>query len=475
MKFSTVITALTLAVSISASPLSVQKRSANIVKTNRRPQFRIKDANSTTHVFDAAAAQAERTRLQTKYGSGAHYRKRMAKGPSTRKTKRVEKIEPFDINQLRKRQATATDSSVATATDSSAATATGLDSQATGAGTGLDTLDNANDVLYFGAIAIGNPPQNTTADFDTGSSDLVVPIETCQDDQGAACGGPVFERAASSSLQVSKAPFSIQYADQSGANGTIAEDAVTIAGLTVDKQAFGAVDLEFGGFSRPGNNAALLGLGFPGNAVSQQTPFFNNLAEQGKLASNLFSFFMTRNDAQGSELCLGCMDTTKFTGELSFFPLDPTATNNVQLFWNIASDGATVNGGTPTGSLATVIDSGTSLIFVPTDVATAIYSQIPGAQPATDPSLQGFYTAPCDAINNANVSFVFGGKSFNVDPADFNLGAVQTGSNDCVAGVGDGGQSNLAILGDEFMKNWYSVFDLGGERVGFAQAVQASA
>lgn len=113
---------------------------------------------------------------------------------------------------------------------------------------------------------------------------------------------------------LSNAPFQIQYADQSGATGTIGEDSVTVAGLTIDKQAFGAVDNEFGGFSRPGNNAALLGLGFPGNAVSQQTPFFNNLAEQGKLASNLFSFFMTRSDAQGSELCLGCMDTSKFTG-----------------------------------------------------------------------------------------------------------------------------------------------------------------
>lgn len=451
MKFTAVITALSLALTVSASPLAVQRRSANIVKTNRRPQFRIKDANSTTgHIFDAAAAQEERARIRTKYGSGAHYQKRMAEGPSKRKTKRVEKIEPFDIHQLRKRQT---------------------------AGTGQDSLDNADDVLYFGAIQVGTPPQDTTADFDTGSSDLVVPIEICQDDQGVACGGPVFTRTASSTFRLSNSPFQIQYADQSGAQGAIAEDSVTVAGLTVDKQAFGAVNLEFGGFSRPGNNAGLLGLGFPDNAVSQQTPFFNNLAEQGKLASNLFSFFMTRNNQSGSELCLGCMDTSKFTGEMSFFPLDPSATNGTQLFWNIASDGVSVNGAAPSGSLAAVIDSGTSLIFVPSDVAQAIYSQIPNAQPSTDPQLQGFYTAPCDEITSANVSFVFGGKSFNVDPADFNLGSVQNDPTTCVAGIGDGGSNSggLAILGDEFMKNWYSVFDLGGERVGFAQAVQASA
>ncbi|KAG8953164.1 hypothetical protein FRC00_006472, partial [Tulasnella sp. 408] len=66
--------------------------------------------------------------------------------------------------------------------------------------------------------------------------------------------------------------------------------------------------------------------------------------------------------------------------------------------------------------------------------------------------------------------------SFNVDPADFNLGSDPNDSTTCIAGVGDTGSNDgLAILGDEFMKNWYSVFDLGGERVGFAQAVQASA
>lgn len=121
MKFTTVVTALSLALTVSASPLSVQKRSANIVKTNRRPQFRIKDANSNTHVFDAAAAQNERARIRTKYGSGAHYRKRMVEGPSTTKAKRVERIEPFDINQSRQRKRQA-------------------------AGTGEDSLDNANDV-----------------------------------------------------------------------------------------------------------------------------------------------------------------------------------------------------------------------------------------------------------------------------------------------------------------------------------------
>lgn len=43
--------------------------------------------------------------------------------------------------------------------------------------------------------------------------------------------------------------FSIQYADQSGASGTVATDSVTVAGLTVESQGFGAVTNETGGFN----------------------------------------------------------------------------------------------------------------------------------------------------------------------------------------------------------------------------------
>lgn len=43
--------------------------------------------------------------------------------------------------------------------------------------------------------------------------------------------------------------FTIQYADKSGATGKVATDDVTIAGLTVKAQAFGAVTSEQGQFN----------------------------------------------------------------------------------------------------------------------------------------------------------------------------------------------------------------------------------
>lgn len=65
---------------------------------------------------------------------------------------------------------------------------------------------------------------------------------------------------------------------------------------------------------------------------------------------------MTRNGGTGSELCLGCTDSSKYNGskcteplrvaaehyaekensvDINYYPLDPSATNGTQLYWNI--------------------------------------------------------------------------------------------------------------------------------------------
>lgn len=72
------------------------------------------------------------------------------------------------------------------------------------------------------------------------------------------------------------------------------------------------------------------------SAESGANPFFMALAEGGKLASNVFSFYMTRLEESGSELCLGCINSDKYTGDIDYYPLDPSATQGKQLYWNIA-------------------------------------------------------------------------------------------------------------------------------------------
>lgn len=76
-------------------------------------------------------------------------------------------------------------------------------------------------------------------------------------------------------------------------------------------------------------------MGFPANANSGATPFFWNLANAGSLASNVFGVFLDRNGGSASELCLGCIDSSKYTGAVTYFPLDKASTENTQYHWNI--------------------------------------------------------------------------------------------------------------------------------------------
>ncbi|KAG8891153.1 hypothetical protein FRB99_003815 [Tulasnella sp. 403] len=216
-----------------------------------------------------------------------------------------------------------------------------------------------------------------------------------------------------------------------------------------------------------------MGLGFPANAESKAVPFFINLAEQKKLASNVFSFYMTRGGTKGSELCIGCTNSKKYTGDIDYYPLDPSATKDVQLYWNILSAGVSYNGAAPTTKLNAIIDSGTTLIYLPTESAKALYAQIPGSAAAPEDVGKGFWTIPCASMDKVgSVAFVFGEKSYAINPADFNAGVMKEGSDLCVGSiVADDPSDGLAILGDAFMKGWYSVFDYGSKKVGFAKAV----
>ena len=65
------------------------------------------------------------------------------------------------------------------------------------------------------------------------------------------------------------------------------------------------------------------------------------------------------------------------------------------------------------------IDTGTSLIYLPQDLADALYNQIPGATRAPEYG-PGLYKYPC--AYRPIVSLVFGKQSHVISLEDFNLG-----------------------------------------------------
>lgn len=125
--------------------------------------------------------------------------------------------------------------------------------------------------------------------------------------------------------------------------------------------------------------------------------------EQNAVEIGQFAFKLTEN---GSELYIGGTDTSLYTGSIEFHPVDQSqgvyALENATVF----VDGMEVGRG-----IATVIDSGTSLMAATPSVARAIYAQIPGTKRQDDGG-QGLYVLPCGAT--ATISFSWGGKIWEV-------------------------------------------------------------
>ncbi|KAI0083858.1 aspartic peptidase domain-containing protein [Irpex rosettiformis] len=297
---------------------------------------------------------------------------------------------------------------------------------------GLQNKNNGE--LWQGTIDVGTPPQTFTVLFDTGSSDIFLPGPNCN---SAACNGHQ-----SGSVQ------GRQYADK-----------VSFGDLTTTTQALGAATVystNFGANTFPPDG--MVGMAYQSISRFNSPPLFQSLAQNNTLPP-IFSFKMTESD---SELLLGGADQSLYSGSFTYTPV------TTQGFWQVTLGSVNVNS-TAVASLRNVqsiIDTGTTLILAPYKQAKAFYASIPGSKNAVASVGNGFYTFPCSSTQT--VSLTYSGRSFNIDPQHFNLGRVDPGSNDCVGAI-VGTSFNFWIVGGTFLQNVYTTFDLGSNRVGFAQ------
>jgi Eukaryotic aspartyl protease len=121
------------------------------------------------------------------------------------------------------------------------------------------------------------------------------------------------------------------------------------------------------------------------------------------------------------------------------------------------------------------LQSGTGgYIIGPTNVVAQFYSLLP--ESAEIPNEPGFYQFACDPANLPSIGFQLGGKNFMMNPADFIRENSQDGT--CLGAIvgedvpDDNLEQPVWILGNLFMKNFLTIFDLGGPTVGFGQLKQ---
>ena len=107
-----------------------------------------------------------------------------------------------------------------------------------------------------------------------------------------------------------------------------------------------------------------------------------------------------------------------------------------------------------------VVDTGTSIIAGPTSYIKTLTDKI------------GEVKEDCSNLNSLpDVEFVFGGKTYTLESKFYVLQISDgNGNTQCQLGMQGLNQAGLWILGDPFLRKYYTVFDRDQNRVGFALA-----
>ncbi|KAJ7473440.1 acid protease [Mycena latifolia] len=354
--------------------------------------------------------------------------------------------------------------------------------------------------------------------LDTGSSDTWVTHTnfTCFDLDGnsvpaATCDfGPAqFDPADSPTFQLfPNVTFLVRYGSGESLSGPAGFDAVNVGGLSVTQE-IGVPN--HNAFFGDGVSEGVFGLAFPqltsvwnttdpknvsGSNHILYNPFFLNAIQQKKISHPFFSISLDRPtfehqvnasfDPNLGLLAFGGIVPVPVTKTAVTVPVQRYAPNAAHVFVPSGATNATfawytldVDAYTFPGSDAvltknnnTILDSGTTLNWVPTAVAEAYNALF--SPPGVLESDSGMFVVDCNATAPP-FAVVFGGTSFTIDPRDQIVPQKDAeGNNFCVSGTQDEGldvPGNLFILGDVFLHNVVTTYNPVDGEVTLSQRV----
>ncbi|KAK6349997.1 Vacuolar protease A [Orbilia brochopaga] len=319
-------------------------------------------------------------------------------------------------------------------------------------------IENYLNAQYYSEIGLGTPPQTFKVILDTGSSNLWVPSKSCS---SIACFlHTKYDSAESSTYKANGTEFKIQYGSGS-MEGFVSQDTLTIGDLKVKGQDFAEATKEPGLAFAFGKFDGILGMGYDTISVNRMVPPFYQMVAQNLLDKPMFSFELGDTDSSSQVIFGGYNDDKYSEKDLVWIPLRRKA------YWEV--DFKALSFGDDTAELEStgaILDTGTSLLTFPSDIAELLNSQI-GAKK----SWNGQYTVDCSRVDSLpDMTFTLNGHNFTITAKDYTLKVQET----CISAITPLDMppriGAISILGDAFLRKYMTVYDLGKNRVGLAKA-----
>ncbi|XP_025264509.1 lysosomal aspartic protease-like [Camponotus floridanus] len=330
-------------------------------------------------------------------------------------------------------------------------------------------LTNIDNVIYYGTISIGTPPQNFKVVFDTSSSYLrIFPKKSTKK-------GHVPYAAVVNPYIVNKNRLlKVRYLDYN-VTGFLSTGTVNVANLNIEWQTFLEVVnisdehiLQL--YSKISNRKfdGLLGLScFDRFTVGEIKPVFYNMIQQELVSSGIFSLYLNRNASAdlGGKLIFGGSDPAYYEGNFTYVPVTRRG------YWQIEIINIQLNNFTSCEkSCQAIVDTTTWKIIGPekdvSHINRLIETDSQGSVDCNRISQLPIIRFNLRGFNWVDKTFVLTGKDYIIRHPDDKSTCVtvfwkhESAYDDYVKWV----------LGMPFIGRYYTEFDVDRGRVGFALA-----
>ncbi|KAJ3105244.1 hypothetical protein HDU96_008657, partial [Phlyctochytrium bullatum] len=346
-------------------------------------------------------------------------------------------------------------------------------------------LANNRDRGYYVTISVGTPAQVFRVIVDTGSANFWVGSAT----ECTTCNHANLYRRQSSSTGGVAPIFAggvgpLRYGSGE-VRARLVTDDVTIGSATSRNQTFFEVVSEGDAIQRimGGRWDGILGMSYDNGLVSATNAFqgvFQGLISRGSIEQPIFSLWLNGSvDGQtyytnGGRLTLGAIENSLYSGDITWMNLE-NGGNDRWPYWSVGGASITVRSSTtsaPSGTVA-IIDSGTALMAFDASSYNSIMDAFRSGGLSLSCQSNSICTFDCSqAPSLPTITVGLAGNNFPLAPADYIL--YDRASNMCSLGIQQSAASNLWIMGDVFLRRYFSAYDAGNGRVGLANAANRS-
>ena len=242
-------------------------------------------------------------------------------------------------------------------------------------------------------------------------------------------------------------------------------------------------NFQFGIGYSSSSEQGVLGIGYPSNEVQVarygRDPYKNlpaRMVSDGYVDSNVYSIWLDDIDSSTGSLLFGGIDKAQYNGDLTTLPLQKGGSTYREFYVTMTGFGLDDQTIQDDMALAVLLDTGSSLTYLPNDLVKSVYQEIN----ATWSSEEEVAFVSCDVPQrHSTVTFAFSNPaSITVDMSEllFNVTSIQgkpymlpDGSRACLFGLAPSG-NGVNVLGDTFLRSAYVVYDINNNQVSLAQS-----